>query len=240
MDDVLSGQLEKLKEFMRKEYRGEDIRFCSAYLFGDSKFIERRRPLAEAFNSMALVERPNIIYIRTDTNLRINGVNIGELTEKLTLAAFFGGKVESVEMEPCDIVISENLSFFMAEKPRNAVFLYNKGFHLTNQIATFVKKLNYTGVYFFGDFDCQGFSILESLNKRIENVKFYPDVETVSWVFERYMNRLPVADVGECSEKKVESSELLNLYRKYKRKIEQEFLQVLFVKGGLKKPKWIM
>jgi len=95
------------------------------------------------------------------------GIEIGKGREKSQVA-----QVESVEMEPCDIVISENLSFFMAEKSRNAVFLYNKGFHLTNQIATFVRKLNYTGVYFFGDFDCQGFSILESLNKRIENVNF--------------------------------------------------------------------
>ena len=240
MDELLSGQLEKLKEFMEKEYRGEDIRFCSAYLFGDSKFIEKRRPLAEAFNSMASVERPNIIYIRTDTNLKINGVDIGELTEKLTLAAFFGGGVQSIEMEPCDVVISENLSFFMAEKPKDAVFLYNKGFHLTNQIATFVKKLSYRDVYFFGDFDCQGFSILESLRERIGKVEFYPDIETVGWVLERYESQLPLAEIEECSEKRVVDSELLDFYRRYERKIEQEFLQVLFAKGGLKKPKWIM
>ncbi len=240
MDELLSGQLEKLKKFMENEYEGEDIRFCSAYLFGDSKFIEKRRPLAEAFNSMASVERPNIIYIRTDTNLKINGVNIGELTEKLTLAAFFGGGVQSIEMEPCDVVISENLSFFMAEKPNGAVFLYNKGFHLTNQIATFVTKLNYKNVYFFGDFDCQGFSILDSLKEKIGKVEFYPDVETVSWVFEKYESQLPVAKVDECSQKRVEESDLVNLYKKYRRKIEQEFLQVLFAKGGLKKPKWIM
>ena len=240
MDETLLGDLEKLKKFMEEEYRGEDIRFCSAYLFGDSKFIERRKPLFKMFNSMAFVERPNIIYIRTDTNLKINGVNIGELTEKLTLAAFFGGRVESIEMERCDVVISENLSFFMAERPKDAVFLYNKGFHLTNPIANFVKKLNYVNVYFFGDFDCQGLSIFESLMEKIGSVEFYPDIDTVKWVFERYRNRLPHAEIAECNEKRLKQSELLNFYKKQERKIEQEFLQVLFSKGGLKKPKWIM
>jgi len=241
MEDKIERNLKKLKDFMESEYRGEDIRFCSTYLFGDSKFIERNKTLANFFNSMAIVERPNIIYIRTDIDLFINGVNIKELTERLYLAAFFGGSVESVQHEICDVVISENLSFFMAEHPKNAIFLYNKGFHLTNQITTFVKRLKYKRIVFFGDFDCQGLAIYKSFKAVIENIEFYPDVKTISWVLDKHGEKLPLLDKKNCSkEGNPNENELSSLFGYANKKIEQEFLQVLFAKGGLEKPRWIM
>ena len=235
----MDKEVAKLKSFMKNEYKGEDIRFCSAYLFGNSKYIEKRKYLADIFNSMATVERPNIIYIRTDVDLRINGVNIRELTEKLHLAAFFGGDVKKIEHEPSNVVVSENLSFFMSVKPKNAVFLYNKGFHLTNQITNFVKKLSYKRVIFFGDFDCQGLAILNDFKKRLPDIEFYPDCETLDFVLEEYRDRLLNADLNECETKHVDNSELYNILVEHKKKVEQEFLQVLFAKGELRKPEWI-
>jgi len=235
----MDEEIAKLKSFMENEYKGEDIRFCSAYLFGNSKYIEKRKQLAGIFNSMATVERPNIIYIRTDVDLKINGVNIRDLTEKLHLAAFFGGDVKEIEYEPSNVVISENLSFFMSVKPRNAVFLYNKGFHLTNQIANFTKRLNYKRVVFFGDFDCQGLAILRDFKKRLPDIEFYPDDRVVEFVFEGYEDRLMDIDLNECLTKHIENLELYDILLKHKKKIEQEFLQVLFAKGELEKPEWI-
>ena len=235
----MDEQVLKLKSFMENEYKGEDIRFCSAYLFGDSKYIEKRKQLAEIFNSMATVERPNIIYVRTDVDLKLNGVNIRELTDKLHLAAFFGGDVKEIEYEPSNIVISENLSFFMSVKPKNAVYLYNKGFHLTNQIANFVKRLKYKRVIFFGDFDCQGLAILSDFKKKLPEIEFYPNYQTVEFVFKEYGDRLLDVDLNECLTKHIEESELYDILIERKKKIEQEFLQVLFAKGGLEKPEWI-
>ena len=232
-------QVLKLKSFMENKYRGEDIRFCSAYLFGDSKYIEKRKYLAEIFNSMATVERPNIIYIRTDTDLKLNGVNIRKLTEKLHLAAFFGGDIREIEHKPSTVVISENLSFFMSIKPKNAVFLYNKGFHLTNQIANFIKKLGYKKIIFFGDFDCQGLAILNDFKKKLPNIEFYPNVKTAKRVLENYKDDLMDLNLRECLTKHIEDLEFYNILIKHKKKIEQEFLQVLFAKGEIEKPEWI-
>ncbi len=239
MNKTDNKNLEKLKIFMKNEYKGEDIRFCSAYLFGNSKFIERNKPLADLFNSMAIVERPNIIYIRTDLDFFINGINIKELTEKLHLAAFFGGDVREIKHNVKTVVISENLSFFMSTKPKNAVFLYNKGFHLTNQVATFVNKIKCKRVIFFGDLDCDGLAIYFDLKKKITNVEFYPDIEISKAIISRYHDRLPDLNFKECLAKKIEENGFLELLEGSNKKIEQEFLQVLFAKGGLKKPQWI-
>ncbi len=232
-------QIVKLKSFMKKEYNGEDIRFCSAYLFGDSKYIEKRKHLAEIFNNMATIERPNIIYIRTDVNLKLNGINIKKLTERLHLAAFFGGDLKEIEYESSNIIISENLSFFMSVKPKNSVFLYNKGFHLTNQITNFVKKLNYKRIIFFGDFDCQGLAILSDFKKRMPNIEFYPNCRTLEFVLEKYRDKLMDIDLNKCLTKHIEASELYNILIKHKKKVEQEFLQVLFAKGELERSEWI-
>jgi len=228
---------EKILNFMKTEYKGEDIRFCSSFLFGDSKFIEKNKPLAELFNSLAIVERPNIIYIRTDTELEINGVNIKDLTEKLHLAAFFGGDIKSIKQKRCDVVISENLSFFMSEKPNNAIFLYNKGFHLTKQISHFVKRLKFNRLIFFGDIDCQGVAIFNSFKKFFNNIEFYPDFETVKFIAEHYNLPLPK---DYCKSEDFEYlKEIVEFLQEKKVRIEQEFLQVLFYKKKLKKPEWI-
>ncbi|AEA33862.1 Wadjet anti-phage system protein JetD domain-containing protein [Hippea maritima] len=240
MDNFLIEARQKIIDFMQNEYKGEDIRFCSAYLFGSSKYIEKHRELADLFNSLAIVERPNIIYIRTDTDLYINGINIKELTDKLHLAAFFGGDVKSIEQsDDLTVVISENLSFFMSMKPNNAVFLYNKGFHLTKQVATFIKRLSYKKVVFFGDLDCDGLSIYASLKKLLEGLEFYPSEAIAREIYTGFSSVLPEISKSECDSKRIEKNELYRLLIDAGKRIEQEFLQVLFARGKLEKPKWI-
>lgn len=223
---------------MENEYKGEDIRFCSAYLFGDSKFIEKHRLLADEFNKRAIIQRPNIIYVRCDVDLMINGINLKELTQKLTLAAFFGGRIETLKVSKATVVISENLSFFMSANPNNAIFLYNKGFHLTKQITAFVKRLPYEKLIFFGDADANGIAIYNSFKENFKDIEFYPDFETIEFVMENFYDKLPA--LNNTDNLNFNHLEDVFEYLKMKnKKIEQEFLQVLFAKGGLKKPLWI-
>ncbi|WP_025209922.1 Wadjet anti-phage system protein JetD domain-containing protein [Hippea sp. KM1] len=237
MDRVLEEARQKIIDFMENEYRGEDIRFCSAYLFGDSKFIEKNRVLADTFNGLAVVERPNIIYIKTDTELKINGVSIRELTEKLHLAAFFGGDIKSIENSANNVIISENLSFFMSAKPKNSVFLYNKGFHLTKQISHFVKKLTFDRVIFFGDVDLEGLAIYDAFREHFDGIEFYPDPETIRFVISVYGDALP--PLKQQDRKITFLKGIAEMLKEKNVRIEQEFLQVLFARGRLKRPEWM-
>ncbi len=238
-DTFLYKKALKIIEFMTTIYNGEDIRFVSAYLFNDSKTIDKNAKLRKLFNKFSKVDRPNIIYIRTDTNLRINGVGIKELTEKLHLCAFFGGDIKSLECNnSVNVVISENLSFFMSAMPNNAIFLYAKGFHLINSLVAFIQKLTYGKIIHFGDADFEGLAIFEAFKKRIGDIIFYPDYKTVKYIINNYKNSLPknkqIAD--KCNY--AHSQDILKLIEEGI-SIEQEFIHSLFYKNILKKPEWI-
>ncbi len=237
-DTHLYNKAKKIIEFMHTQYQGEDLRFVSAYLFNDSKIIDKNSKLRKLFNHFATVERPNIIYIRTDTNLQINGINISQLTEKLHLCAFFGGDIKELKQDKCNIIISENLSFFMSAKPNNAIFLYSKGFHLINSLSAFIKKLKFNKLIHFGDVDFEGLAIFEAFKKQLPNIEFYPDKETIETIIKKYKDMLPKhnQDINKCNYN--HSKEILSLI-KDKISIEQEFVHTLFYKKVLGKPEWI-
>ncbi len=237
-DSYLYDKAIKIIEFMKNGYKGEDLRFVSAYLFNNSKIIDKNSKLRTLFNSYATVERPNIIYIRTDTNLKINSVNMGELTEKLHMCAFFGGDIKKIEQEACSVVISENLSFFMSAKPNNAIFLYSKGFHLINSLTAFIKKLEYSNLIHFGDVDLEGLAIFEAFKKNLPELAFYPDIETVKFILDRYERSLPINRQKNNGCEYPHSKEIADLV-KNGISIEQEFIHSLFYKEVLEKPAWM-
>ncbi len=228
----------KIIDFMKTRYRGEDLRFVSAYLFSDSKIIDRNSKLRELFNRFATVERPNIIYIRTDTDLTINGISIKELTEKLHLCAFFGGDIKELRHTPCDVIISENLSFFMSAYPKNSIFLYSKGFHLINSLSTFIRRLKYKNLIFFGDADFEGLAIFEAFKKLLPDTEFYPYKETIESILQKYRQKLSRNNqsLNKCDYK--HSKEIIELLRDGI-SIEQEFIHSLFYRKELEKPPWI-
>ncbi len=238
-DTYLYDKASKVMEFMKTRYNGEDLRFVSAYLFSDSKIIDKNAKLRALFNHFATVERPNIIYIRTDTNLKINTINIKKLTEKLRLCAFFGGDIKSLVQEDCSVVISENLSFFMSAMPNNAIFLYSKGFHLINSLTAFIKKLKYNDLIHFGDVDTEGLAIFEAFKKNLPDLTFYPTIENVQFILNKYAGKLPVnkQKADGCEYK--HSKEYYDLV-KNGISIEQEFVHSLFYKKVLEKPQWMM
>ncbi len=237
-DGYLYEKASKIIEFMNNQYKGEDLRFVSAYLFNNSKIIDKNAKLRALFNYFATVERPNIIYIRTDTNLTINSVKIKELTDKLHLCAFFGGDIKSINQEPCSVVISENLSFFMSAQPKNAIFLYSKGFHLINSLSTFIKRLNYKELIHFGDVDFEGLAIFEAFKKNLPDIRFYPEAEIVKKVMEHYESGLPknTQKTDKCSYK--HTKDIIELI-KNKISIEQEFIHTLIYRNIMEKPKWM-
>ncbi len=237
-DSYLYEKALKIIEFMQSRYRGEDLRFVSAYLFSDSKIIDRNSKLRELFNRFATVERPNIIYIRTDTDLEINGISIKRLTEKLHLCAFFGGDIKTLKQTACDVVISENLSFFMSAFPNNAIFLYSKGFHLINSLSTFIRRLKYNSLIFFGDADYEGAAIFEAFKKNLPDLEFYPDRETVAWVIKHYRSRLPKRNqnTDKCDYR--HSLDIIEMLQNGE-SIEQEFIHSLFYRKELNKPRWM-
>ncbi len=237
-DTYLYDKASKVMEFMKTLYNGEDLRFVSAYLFNNSKIIDKNAKLRTLFNHFATVERPNIIYIRTDTNLSINGVSIKDLTQKLHLCAFFGGDIKSLVQEYCSVVISENLSFFMSAVPNNAIFLYSKGFHLINSLTAFIKKLKYNKLIHFGDVDLEGLAIFEAFKKNLPDLTFYPTIENVQFILDKYAGKLPV------NKQKADGCEYKNSQKYYDLvkngiSIEQEFVHSLFYKKILEKPKWM-
>lgn len=233
--DVYNKAL-KIADFMKNSYTDEDIRFVSAYLFNDSKIIDKNIKLKKLFNSLATVERPNIIYIRTDTNIMINGINIKELTEKLRMCALFGGDINSIEQTPCSVVVSENLSFFMSAEPNNAIFLYSKGFHLINSLTTFIRRLKYGELIHFGDVDYEGLSIFEAFKKNLQDMIFYPGADIAEIIVSKYRNSLPK------TKQDARRYSYSNNFLKFIEgglSIEQEFVHTLFCKGVIKKPGWI-
>jgi len=237
-DTYLYDKAVRVLEFMKNVYKGEDLRFVSAYLFNDSKIIDKNAKLRSLFNRFATVERPNIIYIRTDTNLKINGISIKDLTQKLHLCAFFGGDIESLVQDNCSVVISENLSFFMSAMPDNAIFLYSKGFHLINSLTAFIKKLKYNRLIHFGDVDTEGLAIFEAFKKNLPRLTFYPDMETVKFIIDKFKDSLPL------NKQKANGCEFKHTREYYDLvkngiSIEQEFVHSLFYKKILKKPKWM-
>ncbi len=237
-DTYLYDKAVKVLEFMKNRYKGEDLRFVSAYLFNDSKIIDKNAKLRALFNRFATVERPNIIYIRTDTDLKINSISIKDLTQKLHLCAFFGGNINSLVQEDCSVVISENLSFFMSAVPNNAIFLYSKGFHLINSLTAFIKKLKYNNLIHFGDVDTEGLAIFEAFKKNLPELTFYPDIETVRFIIDKFKDNLPTnkQKADGCEYK--HSKEYYDLV-KNGISIEQEFVHSLFYKTILEKPKWM-
>ncbi len=237
-DSFLYSKALQIIDFMSNIYSGEDIRFVSAYLFGDSKIIDKNKKLRNLFNHFAYVDRPNIIYIRTDTDLAINSVSIKALTEKLHLCAFFGGDIQELAQTSCDVVISENLSFFMSAKPSNAIFLYSKGFHLIDSISIFVKKLKYNNLIHFGDVDFEGIAIFEAFKERLQDIVFYPHINTVKTIIDKYGDILPKnnQDFNKYSYKTTE--ELVKLVKDGSG-IEQEFVHSLIVKGLIERPRWM-
>ena len=238
-DSYLYEKALKIIGFMQTDYSGEDLRFVSAYLFNDSKIIDKNSKLRKLFNHFATVERPNIIYVRTDTKLTINSISIKELTEKLHLCALFGGDIKNLICEPsANIVISENLSFFMSAAPNNAIFLYSKGFHLIDSLSTFVKKLQHKNIMHFGDVDFEGLAIFEAFKKRIKDITFYPDYKTAKYIIDRYKTKLPKTNqkFEKCGYRN--SQDIIGLISDGI-SIEQEFVHSLFYKNILEKPSWI-
>ncbi len=237
-DTYLYNKAVKIIEFMENNYNGEDLRFVSAYLFNDSKIIDKNSKLRSLFNHFATIERPNIIYIRTDTDLTINSINIKEITDSLHLCAFFGGGINSIEQKACSIVISENLSFFMSAAPNNAIFLYSKGFHLINSLTNFINKLKYTELIHFGDVDPEGLAIFEAFKKNLNDLVFYPHLNLIRYILEKYKNNLPINNQKTDKCKYQHSKNIIDLI-KNGISIEQEFIHVLFYKNILEKPKWM-
>jgi 5S rRNA maturation endonuclease (ribonuclease M5) len=237
-DSNLYTKALKIIDFMKNKYNGEDLRFVSAYLFNDSKIIDKNSKLRKLFNHFSQVERPNIIYIRTDTDLFINGINIKTLTEQLHLCAFFGGDIKSIKQESCKVVISENLSFFMSAQPNNAIFLYSKGFHLISSLSAFIKKLNDDEIIHFGDVDFEGLAIFEAFKKNIDSITFYPDIEIVKNILAKYRNSLPKHNQTLDKYAYRHTNKFIDLI-KDSTAIEQEFIHSLFYKDLLRKPSWI-
>ncbi len=238
-DSNLYEKAVKIIEFMTTKYKNEDIRFISAYLFNDSKLIDKNTKLRKLFNKFSKVERPNIIYIRTDTNLTINNIKIKELTQKLHLCALFGGDIKSLTCEyETTIVVSENLSFFMSANPNNAVFLYSKGFHLIDSLSSFIKKLKYSRLIHFGDVDFEGLAIFEAFKKRLLDIEFYPNYKTVQLIIKKYRQTLPKRNqkIDKCDYS--HSQNILKLI-KDGISIEQEFVHSLYYRNILEKPVWI-
>jgi len=228
----------KIVDFMRNIYSGEDIRFVSAYLFGNSKTIDKNTKLRKLFNEFSSVRRPGIVYIRTDTETLLNGINVSELTKTLHLCAFFEPDIKTIDNEKCDIVISENLSFFMNAEPKNAIFLYSKGFHLIDTVADFIKKLDYKNLMHFGDVDCEGFAIFQNFKKSHPSIEFYPDVKTAEFVAEKYRNFLPENNQG-CNNIPYALSNKITELIHDNVSIEQEFIHALIHKNILRKPEWM-
>ncbi len=237
-DKQLYEKALRIIDFMKHTYAGEDLRFVSAYLFGSSKIIDRNSKLRALFNRFATVERPNIIYIRTDTGLQINGVSMRELTEKLHLCAFFGGDIKSLQHTRATVVVSENLSFFMSAKPNNAIFLYSKGFHLINSLIKFIERLDPLRLIHFGDADLEGLAIFEAFKKRLPDMEFYPDVETLRFILSRYRDRLPKNNQKPDGCSFQNSKEIVDLLED-NISVEQEFVHSLIYRKEIEKPPWM-
>ncbi|WP_303700695.1 Wadjet anti-phage system protein JetD domain-containing protein [Flexistipes sinusarabici] len=227
----------------KNEPKGIDLRQLSALVFGDSKTIQKSsllKTLVNEFRPLSAGSFYNIIHIRCDKSIYLEGISITDVMKSNGFFSCFAEKLGLISAEVENTVIFENLSPFFRLNPNNAMFVYVAGFQNIGEICRQLRDHDSGNIIHFGDVDPAGLQIADILMSHIAKTSFFPDINNI----EKAINNIHTPVYAE---KKFETQslysdalrEIAEIMTEYEHiRIEQEMIVSLAEKGIINLPVW--